>query len=568
MRISKIIPSIFAILVVAGTASAQVTITNVFNAASRVVNGSIAQGALMAVVGKGVGTPDIEQATFPLPTATGLGGVTIQIAAGGQFYDAIIVYTRPNEVGAILPSAVPVGPATVTVNNNGVTATKDINVIDAAFGIFTQKYGTANGLALAFNANADGSLTPNGTAQSVMPGQDVIVNGTGLGAISSDETQSGATDVPAATVHVYVGIQAATVVSAGRGTCCDGVDPAYQVPQGIAAWDVIRFTVPDGITGCYMPVVVQIGKTVSNFATISVDPGGAACTPVPSGIPQDLADKLANQTGMSYGFVGLGRGITQNINNRGVLVTSKVDGGSASFVRYPDVPATPTPVQTIYPTNVCSVNGWPGVNGPGSVDVNGNPVTVVPLKAVGLDAGTPIVVKGSNGSRNIVKRTVGQVFDYPGANFGDTTPGNYFDPGHYTVTDASGGKDVGSFTGAIDVPMAHFVWTNIPDITKEVDRTQDMVIKWTGGTPGTQVVVSGDGLSNGVATAFQCAAPVEAGQITIPSYVLLLMPPASSSPITSGLTVENAAAARFTAPGLDEGVVRYSDTYHLSLKYQ
>jgi len=325
--------------------------------------------------------------------------------------------------------------------------------------------------------------------------------------------------------------------------------------------------VPDVITGCYMPVVVQIGKTVSNLATISIDSGGAACTPVPSGIPQDLADKLANQTGMSYGEVGLARGIAMNINNRGVLVTNRVDGGSASFVRYPDLPATPVPVQTVYPTNVCSVNGWPGANGPGSVDVNGTPVAVVPLKAVGLDAGTPIVVKGPNGSRNIVKRTVGQIFDYPGATFGNATPGNYFDPGHYTVT-GSGGKDISSFSGAVDVPAAHLIWTNIPDITKPIDRTQDMVIKWTGGTPGTQVVVAGSGLANGVGTAFLCAAPVEAGQITIPSYVLLEMPAASSSPITSGLTVENPAASLFTAPGLDEGRVTYNDSYHLSLQFQ
>src|SRR5581483_6952105 len=118
MKTIRILPSVFALLTIAGTASAQITITNVFNAAGRVVNGSLAQGALIAVVGKGVGTPDVEQATFPLPTTTGLGGVTVQIGAGGQSYDAIIVYTKPNEVGAILPSAVPVGPATVTVNNN------------------------------------------------------------------------------------------------------------------------------------------------------------------------------------------------------------------------------------------------------------------------------------------------------------------------------------------------------------------------------------------------------------------------------------------------------------------
>ena len=287
MRTSRIIPSIFAILATAGTASAQITIANVFNAASRVVNGSIAQGALIAVVGKGVGTQDVEQAAFPLPTTAGLGGITIQIGAGGQSYDAIIVYTKPNEVGAILPSAVPVGRATVTVNNNGVTASKDINVIDAAFGIFTQKYGTANGLALAFNANSDGSLTPNTTTQSVIPGQDVIINGTGLGAISSDETQSGATDIPAANVHVYVGIQAATVVSAGRGACCDGVDPAYQVPQGIAAWDVIASPCPTASPAVTCPLSCRSARR----SAISL-----RSQSTPAGLPARLFRRASRRT--------------------------------------------------------------------------------------------------------------------------------------------------------------------------------------------------------------------------------------------------------------------------------
>src|SRR5262249_41833018 len=103
-------PTVFVLVAFAGTASAQITIANVFNAASRVVNGSLAQGALIAVQGRGVGTSDIELATFPLPTTAGLGGVTIQIHSGGQFFDGLMVYTKPNEVGAILPSAVPVGP--------------------------------------------------------------------------------------------------------------------------------------------------------------------------------------------------------------------------------------------------------------------------------------------------------------------------------------------------------------------------------------------------------------------------------------------------------------------------
>ena len=111
MRTTKyLFSSVFALLALGGRASAQITITNVFNAASRVVNGSLAQGALIAVQGPRVGTSEAMQATFPLPTTGGLGGVTILITSGGQFFDGIMVYTKPNEVGAILPSAVPAGP--------------------------------------------------------------------------------------------------------------------------------------------------------------------------------------------------------------------------------------------------------------------------------------------------------------------------------------------------------------------------------------------------------------------------------------------------------------------------
>jgi len=566
--LKSLVLSVAAVSVSAGTASAQITIANVYNAASRQINSGIAQGALFVVQGRGVGTSDNEQATFPLPTTTGLGGVTIQVNSGGQSYDAIIVYTKPNEIGAILPSTTPTGPATLTVTNNGVSATKAMNVVDAAFGIFTQKYGIGAGLALAFNVNGDGSTAPNSTTLSVKPGQDVLINGTGLGAITSDETQPGATDVPATSAKVYLGIQAATVVSAGRGTCCDGIDPDYPVPQGIAAWDVVRFTVPDGVTGCYIPVAVQIGKTVSNLATISIDPGGAACVPTATGLPQDLSDKLANQTGLSVGNVGLGRTIAMNVNNQGAVVTTRRDGGSAAFVSYPGLPASVATAQNIYPNNVCSINGWPGANGPGSVDQNGNTITINPLKSVPFDAGTPIVVKGPGGSRNIVKRTVGQVFDYPGVNFGDTTAGNFFDPGHYTVTDAAGGKDVGAFNGAIDVGPAHFVWTNIPDVKTPIDRSQDLVIQWTGGAPGSQVTVTSAALANGVATAFQCAAPVSAGQITVPSYILLQLPSTVNAQLGGQLVVDDASVTVFTASGLDLGTVRYTDGYSLAVRFQ
>src|SRR4029450_5281562 len=86
----------------------------------------IAQGALFVVSGRGIGPAEFQQATFPLPTTAGLAGVTIQASVGGAIVDGIMVYVAPNEVAAILPSSTPIGTGTVTVNNNGATATAPI----------------------------------------------------------------------------------------------------------------------------------------------------------------------------------------------------------------------------------------------------------------------------------------------------------------------------------------------------------------------------------------------------------------------------------------------------------
>ena len=57
------------------------------------------------------------------------------------------------------------------------------------------------------------------------------------------------TDVP---VEVYVGGKRADVTYRGRSGCCAGIDQ-------------IVFTVPQGVEGCYVPVVVKTGDVVSNF---------------------------------------------------------------------------------------------------------------------------------------------------------------------------------------------------------------------------------------------------------------------------------------------------------------
>ena len=355
------------------------------------------------------------------------------------------------------------------------------------------------------------------------------------------------------------------MVSAGRGACCDGLDPSYRVPPGIAAWDVIRFTIPDGVTGCFVPVVVQIGSFVSNLASVSIAASGGACTPAVSTLPPAIMQALAGKTGVSLRTINLGRGTGMSVTPAGVIRTTKGDTGSAVFIRYPNLPASMVAAEYIYPENVCQINGYPGPNG-GAV-VNGTEAPIVPLMAIPLDAGPSLTVSGPSGTRTITKRTAGMLFDYPGVTFGDTTPRNYFDPGHYTVT-GSGGKDVGAFTASIDVPPAPFVLTNIPSVTAPIDRSKDLTITWTGGAPDTQVTVVGGGFANGVTSGFLCAASVGAGQITIPAYVLLNLPPTGSSPVPGQLTVGNALVAIFTASALDIAKIAFGAGYTLSLKFQ
>ena len=571
VRIAK--SFVFLFLAFAGFAAAQVTIGAVVNAGSRQPTTSpfygIAQGALFAITGQGLGPDPLQQATFPLPTTAGLNGVTVQASVGGATVDCILVYVSSTEVGAILPSATPLGTGTVTLNNNGVTATKALTVVASAFGIFTSTVEGYQGRAMAFNISAaDGSTMPNSSTQSVQPGQDILINGTGLGAITSDETQSGVTDVPTATVQVYVGTLPATVVSAGRGMCCDGLDPNFPAPEGIAAWDVIQFTIPPGVTGCFIPVAVKTGGFVSNLATLSIDPSGTACTPIPSTLPAALTAQLAGKPSVKFGSISLGRGIGMSVPTTGptagAIKTAKTDTGSAVFSGE-NIPASMITAEGTFSVNSCTINSFPDPNG--NIIHNGTVVAVpTTIMEVSLDAGAALTVKGPSGTRTITDIKAAGLDYYKGVTFGDTTPGNFYDPGHYTVTNGTGGKDVGAFTGSIDVPSTPFVWTNIPNILTPLDRSKDLTINWTGGIPGTQVTAVG---SSGT-TAFLCAADVSSGKLTIPSYVMMNLPPTGSTAtsIPGQLTVGNRTVNLFTAPGLDLAWVGYAEDYTLTLKFQ
>ncbi len=321
---------------IAGFAQAP-SITAVENAATNIPpgapNAAVAQGALFVIKGKNLGPAAVEIATtFPLKTT--LGGTSIQITVGGTTVDAIMYYSLNIQVAAILPSKTPTGTGTVKVTYNGQSATASITVVSNNIGIFTVSQ-SGSGDAIAFLAD-NGLIGPNHAAN---PGDIVIFWGTGLGPVSSDESQAAVqSDMTSVPIQVFIGGKLANVLFRGRNACCTAVDTVY-------------VTVPQDVSGCAVSVIMQIGNVVSNSTTISIAPTGRTCTP----INQDPATTFGTGT-HTFGGFSLER-VVEVIDAGTSTQTIKEDivGGSFLKVTYsPDPPRGSQVDITAY--NSCTVS--------------------------------------------------------------------------------------------------------------------------------------------------------------------------------------------------------------------
>jgi uncharacterized protein (TIGR03437 family) len=123
-------------------------------------------------------------------------------------------------------------------------------VLAANFGTFTlNEGGSGPGVV------TDTLFNPITFANTAYPGESLILWGTGLGAISGDETNP-PTEVDLNTgVQVYVGNQPATVQCGGRSSS-----------PGL---DQINFVVPAGVTGCKVSVAVLVKGVTGNITSTS-----------------------------------------------------------------------------------------------------------------------------------------------------------------------------------------------------------------------------------------------------------------------------------------------------------
>jgi hypothetical protein len=126
----------------------------------------------------------------------------------------------------------------------------------------------------------------------------------------------------------------------------------------------------------------------------------------------------------------------------------------------------------------------------------------------------------------------------------------------------SGGADVGPFTVTINLSPL-LTWTNT-SAAATIDRTQDLRVPWTGGNPGTYVYIGGTSLIPPTTiAAYTCLAPVDAGQFTVPSYILSALPAGNG-----GTSLQNVLYSTLSASGLDVGLALGGSSFSTSSVYK
>lgn len=492
------------------------SILGVYNAASwtpgKLPNSDIAQGSIFTVTGTGLGPTTLLQAqSYPLPTTQGLGGTTIQAAVNGVTETCIMIYTSANQVAAILPSATPAGTGTLTLSYQGDSGSISISVLTANFGTFTLNEA-GSGPAVV----TDASYNPITYINAAHPGQALILWGTGLGAITGDETNPPPPGVDLHTgVQVYVGNQPAQVLYGGRSSS-----------PGL---DQINFVVPSGLAGCKVSIAVLVKGVTGNITATSISPSGqTTCTESYAPFLGDIMQKAVSNGSVAFGGVEMSRIGNQN------------DTLSASF-------------GSLSLNSILRSNGGtfgPSIGSCVGLEVNSLNISDV-VQPTFMDAGADLVVDEPGGATQTVPAT--STGDY------GATLGTSITPGAYSVNNGSGGSQVGAFNWSLTLPPL-VTPTNIP---ASLSQSQDLTLTWSGGAAYPLVtIILYSGVPNGATDSYVvlvCDADASAGTFKIPAAVLNLLPPKGYGEVgTHGVGIAIAGvvfSAYMGSAGLDVGVL-------------
>ena len=490
----------------AGPPTIKAVVNNSSGIPAGLPNSGIAPSSIFVVVGSGLadaGLPVLQDSTVGLPLS--LNGASISVTVGGVTTHPAIYYTSPNQIAAVLPATTPVGTGTLTVTYKGVASTAtSILIVPAALGINT--YYTNSGVATDAITGALLTYTNSGT-----PGQNIVLWTTGLGADPADSDSMYAPTPHAVNtpLQIYVGGIPATVL--------------YQGSAGYPGVNQINVTIPASApNGCWIALAAVAGGLLSNIATLPINSGGGACFDPVNNLYGDQIAPPSQHT-LRTGLVSL----VQSTNSKDAVSTST----AAAFESYTGVFG---PINSVSPGG-CTVQALTTTPSFGAI--------------TGLDPGT-IKLSGTGGVALALANQPG----IKGAFYGALPDGAISQSGGTFTFTGSGGTDVASFTSVLTFTNPLLNWTN-RNAVGSIDRSRAFTVTWTGGNPGSFVVISGSSTSARTApnlpvtVGFTCLANVADAQFTVPQYILSALPPGSGS-----VGVQNDIYLPLQASGIDIGL--------------
>jgi uncharacterized protein (TIGR03437 family) len=202
-----------------------------------------APGELISIFGSQLAGATQLDSALPLPNT--MSGVAATI--NGQA--APLLYVSQGQVNLQIPYEVPVGSnATVTVNNNGQTASQSIAIAAAAPGIFTDQNGAvvpspsaARGQAISIFVTGAGGVSP----------------AIATGAAPSSQTATTSLPNPAQNTTVTVGNVTAPIQFIG-------------IPPGLVGVVQINIQIPSGAALGAQPLMVTVGRVASPPAVLTI----------------------------------------------------------------------------------------------------------------------------------------------------------------------------------------------------------------------------------------------------------------------------------------------------------
>jgi uncharacterized protein (TIGR03437 family) len=547
---------VFFILFCAGlTFHAQAQAVNAANYRVPGMSGAgVAQGSIFILYGTFLGPGSLVQAgSLPLPTT--LGDTSITVTVGDVTLNCYMIYSSANQVAAVLPSNTPVGGGSVTLTYIDRTSNAiAIQVVAASFGTFSLNQA-GYGPGVIQNYNSSGNPSTNTINNSAQPGQTVVIWGTGLGPITGSDATTPPVGNLSATVLVYIGGQAATILYQGR--------------SGYPGVDQINVTVPTGVTGCYVPVEVNAAGIVANFTTMSISTNGGTCSDTVSLAAQDINTAVKNGQS-NIGLVAI-TDVTSIENTSGTTIIAgyQIDLGAAQFEH-----RTLSSLQTLRGVNypIAALGTCTAV----TFQLNPNYTDVLdpgdPAAVSYLNAGLAVEFQGPVDTETLGLQSSGFYSGAIGGGLaGSATLPVFVMPGGYAVLGGRSGEPVGPFQTTLQIPDEP-TWTN-ETTAGAVTRSTPLQITWTGGDATQEVaIVLGEstdttGLIRGV---FTCTADLSTGTLTVPADVMSVLPASGASALLEFGTLTRTDIGRFTTtpPGLDGAYFQIERTTRIVATYQ